>query len=275
VPTLESAATAPSGYAAPAGSTGGKWRWHATAAAGEDAAAGRVRTTTTALGTTAGATGKSTSTGAAGLAAAARSAGLLVHEDERPLVVMVPALVEANRFFLALAHHAHHAAGDRAAEARGLTAAKPTRGLAAKPAAGRTGAENLRTGGAAAGRLRPTRTAGLPGATPAARLGATLAGNAAPGRNRQEVFPGDRVFEFLADVTPLDQCVETRRQGLRLRVVEPNRADVLLPAKHELGFFLALGLVTPHGHRDGHQDRHHGERHEQRRHRVTGLTLTP
>jgi hypothetical protein len=59
-------------------------------------------------------------------------------------------------------------------------------------------------------------------------------------------------------------------------VVQPDRPDVLLPAEHQLGFLLALGLVTPHGHRDGHQYSHHRERHQQRRHCITFLAcLTP
>jgi hypothetical protein len=33
-----------------------------------------------------------------------------------------------------------------------------------------------------------------------------------------------------------------------------------------------LGLVPPHGQRDGHQDRHHRQRHEQRGHRIAALT---
>lgn len=258
MPTLDAAATATARCAA-TGAARGERRWKAAVAVGETASSGSGAAAwppSVAATGSAGLSGHSASAGAPRLPASAGAARLLVDEDERPLVVMVPPLVEANRFFLALAHHAHHAAGHGAAEpgARGRRAG-------AKPSSRRTAAARLRAAGA-----------GLPatGAAAAGRLPA-LAGDAAAGRNRDEVFAGDRVFEFLADVTALDQDVDAGGQRLGLRVVEPNRADILLPAEDELGFFLALRLVTPHGHRDRHQHRHHGKRHEQRRHRVACL----
>ena len=263
MPTLDAAATATARCAATGAAR--ERRWKATAAVGETApsrpgaAAWSPSVAATASTGSAGLSGHSASAGAPRLPASAGAARLLVDEDERPLVVVVPPLIKANRFFLALAHHAHHAAGDGAAEPGTRCrrpGAKSSRGRASAAALPRTCAERLRSGRTAA---RPTH--GLP----------TLAGDAAAGRNRDEVFTGDRVFEFLADVTALDQDVDAGRQRLGLRVVEPNRADVLLPAEDELGFLLALRLVTPHGHRDRHQHRHHGKRHEQRRHRVACL----
>ena len=62
-----------------------------------------------------------------------------------------------------------------------------------------------------------------------------------------------------------------------LRLPQADRAHVLLAAKHELGFLLALHLVSPRRQHRAHQHRHHREGDEQRRHRVapraSGLTL--
>src|SRR5215204_3341251 len=49
-----------------------------------------------------------------------RPAGLLLHIQEGPLVVVVSPLVKANRFLLALAADAHDAARNGAAESRSL-----------------------------------------------------------------------------------------------------------------------------------------------------------
>lgn len=251
---LTAAGTAPSRCA----SAGSSWRkWHrqaAPSAAGEHPAA--------AVGATATSIRAARLSGSAGpprLTAPAGTARLLHDVEERPLVVMVPSLIETNRFLFALAHHAHQAARNGAAEssARG-------RRPGAKASRGRTAATGLR-----AARLPATDAAA------ADRL-PTLAGDAAACRNRDEVVARDRIFEFLADVAPLDQDVDARRKRLGLRLVEPNRPDVLLAAEDELGFLFALRLMTPHGHGDGHQHRHHGERDEQRRHRVPFLAgLTP
>src|ERR1700738_5289309 len=51
------------------------------------------------------------SAGATRLTPSAWAAWLLAHEQKRPLVVMVPAEVQADRFAFALAADAHHAAG--------------------------------------------------------------------------------------------------------------------------------------------------------------------
>jgi hypothetical protein len=161
---------------------------------------------------------------------------------------VIPALIKTNRFVLALAHHASHSAGNGAAEAGALG------GRSTKATRGRGAATRRRTACATATDLLTT-----------------LPGNAAGGRNWDKVLPGDRVFVLLADVAPLDERVNAGGQCLGLRAVEPNRTDVLLAAEDELGFFLALGLVTPHRHRDGHQDRHHRERDEQRRHCIACL----
>src|SRR5687768_8393877 len=116
------------------------------------------------------ATRLSASAGAAArLSASPRAARLRSNVDERPLVVMVPALVETNRLFLALAHHAHHAAGHGAAEPRGWrSCAESSHGRASAAGLPPTGAGLAATGAAAAH--------GLP----------ALAGNAAAHRNGQE-----------------------------------------------------------------------------------------
>jgi hypothetical protein len=68
----------------------------------------------------------------------------------------------------------------------------------------------------------------------------------------------------------LHEQVDAGRERPRLHLEQADGADVLLPAEDQFRLFLALGLVTPDGQRDGHEHRHHGQRHEPRR-----RTLTP
>ena len=161
------------------------------------------------------------------------------HVEERPLVVVVAPLVEANRFFLALAADAGDPARNRpAAEARGLL--------------GRL--------------LRLPRAATLRVLGAAGRT-SDLARHAA-GADQFEVLTGDRVLVFLAEEVAVHQQVHAVREGLRARLVEPKGPHVLLAAEDELLFLLALGLVAPHRKGRAHQDRHHGHRDQQRRHGV-------
>jgi len=179
----------------------------------------------------------------------ARTDRLLVDEHERPFVVVIAPLIKANRFILALAPHANH----------------PARYHAARCAqrAGWLRRAAKRGGGTAA-----TRLSGLP-----RRARLRLLRRA----ERLEVVVRDRVLVFLADEMSVHQRVESRRKSTHLRLVESNRANVLLAPKDELFFLLALGLVPPHGQHDRHHDRHHRQGHQQRGHRVTVpiLVLTP
>src|SRR5436190_3735090 len=242
-------------------------------AAGSPRCAGRLRATTTGpAGTSARAAGSTRLVGlsaavgttratgttrAAGLSAAAGPAGLLRNEDERPLVVVVAPEIEADRLVLAPAAHAGHAARDRAAADRAtlLRAAR----LTEAPRGGAAGTRRAAAGqGASAGLAR------LPRLTRLARRS---------GRAQVlELLAGDRVQVFLAQVVPLHQHVDARRQRPHLGLEEADGAEVLLAAENELRFLLALGLVPPHRQRDGHQYRHHRQRHQQRGHRVPRLT---
>ena len=73
---------------------------------------------------------------------------------------------------------------------------------------------------------------------------------------------------------PLHERVDGRRQCARLRLVQPDRADILQAAEHELFFLFPLRLVSPDGHDDRHQHRQHGHHHEERRHRVAAVSVT-
>jgi hypothetical protein len=218
-------------------------------------------------------------------ASAARHAGLLVHEQERPLVVMVAPLVQPDGLVLALADDSHHAArGDAAVgNAEGalrLRSAAAGAAVRARSGRRRRAAAARLTGLPCPGPPCPCPCPG-PGPGPGLAGGSTLrtsakrnglpplTGDRAARGDRQEVLAGDGIFEFPADVPPLDQHVDARRQRLGLHLVEPNRTNVLLPAEDELFFLLALRFVAPHRQRGGHQDRHHGQGDQQRGHRVT------
>ena len=171
-------------------------------------------------------------------------ARLLRYEVERPLVVMVPAEVKPDRFVFALAADAHQAAGNHAAA----------------DCAARRRARAIRRG--------PARRSSAP--TPLTLL---------TGRARRadviEVVVRDRIFVLLAEVVPLHEHVDARREGAILLLEQANRTGVLLSPEDELGFFLPLRLVAPHRQRDGHQDRHHSQRHQQRGHRITARAACP
>src|SRR5258708_27862284 len=110
----------------------------------------------------AGLPGLTASTGAARSArlAATETAGLSLHEKERPLVVMVPAEVKTDRFVLALAADAHDAAANSpAADSASLRCSHAAR---RRPSAGCRRAARRRT---PAGLTWLTRGAGLPDLT--------------------------------------------------------------------------------------------------------------
>jgi hypothetical protein len=89
---------------------------------------------------------------------------------------------------------------------------------------------------------------------------------------------GHRVLVFLPEESLLNQDVDARREvtGAHLALVVVDRPRVLLAPENELGFLLALRLVTPDGHRHGHQQHHHADADQQRRHRISALAvLTP
>src|SRR5205823_5662829 len=96
-----------------------------------------------------------------------------------------------------------------------------------------------------------------------------------PCEPRLEVVVRDRIFEFLPEEPLGDEHVEAGRKRLESRLIQPDRADVLLPAKHHLRFLLPLRFVPPHGHDGGQDDRHHANHHEQGRHRVARVAATP
>jgi len=263
--------TAASATGAPAR---GKWerrRWPGTAGAERPLSAAAVDArSATGTGTArptglSGLAGLTASAGAAGLAAPG-AARRLLHEEERPFVVMVPPQIETDRLILALAADAHHAAGNGA----------PAKGAALRHARRRLGRPTGRPGRqrSAAARSHLTRLTGLARLARNARL-RDLPGSAAR-PNQIEIVVRDRVLEFLAEEVPLNEQIDARRQRLGLFVEQPNRPDVLLAAPDEFCFLLALGLMAPHGQGDGHQNRHHRKRHEQCRHRVPACSaLTP
>src|SRR5258708_23899525 len=257
MPPLEAAAAPATGAAARRkreriGATAGShWRlsvYAAAAPAGQSAPTGLERLTP--------------STAAAGstrLTPSARAAWLLAHEQKRPLVVMVPAEVQADRLALALAADPHHAAGN---------------GPADKGAA-------LRRGGAG----HSVRQHAASGATADASLDALygLAGSAGqsrlPGLTQRaartdvvELVVGDRILEFLPEIVPLHQQIDARRQTLSLRLAQADGAHVLLPAPHELRLFLPLSVVGPHGERNRHQYGHHSHGDTPCGHRVTAFS---
>lgn len=219
------------------------------------APAGTTRTPawTTRLSRLSGLTAAAGATRSARLSAAARAARLQRNEVEYPLVVVVASEVEADRFALALAADAHHAAGDRTA-ADGASLLCP--GGLAEPGGRRPG----NCAAAAPGLARLTRLTGPP-LRPRLPRGPR-------GPQVLELVVGDGILELLAQVMPLHQHVNAGRQGLRPGLEETNRADVLLAAEDELRFLLALRLVAPHRQGGGHQHCHHGQRHQQGRHRV-------
>jgi hypothetical protein len=227
-------------------------RGAATAAAGADACRAGL----------AGLTRLSASAGTAAGTAASRTAGRSVHVDERPLVVMVPPLVEADRFVLALAADAHDPADDRAAAG--------TAGLGPE-SSGRTDGS----------RRRAASAAGLAGLTaPAASrrgLLAGLAGDAALA-DQLEVVAGDRILVFLADETARHEEVDAPGSRLGFHLVQPQRPHVLLTAEDELFFLFPLGFMAPDGQGGRHQHRHDRHRDEQRRHGISARSveaLTP
>jgi hypothetical protein len=228
------------------------------------AAAGAARTTGT--HTAAASSWTLRSTGLSGLSAtgtshAARTGRTLIHVDEVPLVVMVAPLVQADRFVLALAADAHDAAGHAAAAEH-----RPRR-------RGRLPGE---TGG---------RRAAAPGLRTRCswRLRLTDLPRYAGGTDQLEVVTSDRILEFSAQEAAVHEQVHAGGGRLGARLVEPERADVLLSAPDELFFLLALRFVAPDRQRGRHQHRHHRHRDEQRGHRVAGrarrlltrCTLTP
>ena len=230
----------PAGETAAAGSAAGSTKW--TTAAGAGTAAARV------------ASRHAASARSARQTASARATRLRVHPQEGPLVVVVPTLIQANRFLFALAADAHDAAhhGVVAAERTGLLRCR------------RTGRTPLRRAS------RRPAASGLPG------LARRRLSRHAAGADKLEVVTGDRVLVLLAQEVASHQHVYGGRHGSwRAGLVEPKRADVLLPAKDQLLFLLPLGFVSPHGQGGRHQHGHHRHGHEQGGHRVSRRTLTP
>jgi hypothetical protein len=84
---------------------------------------------------------------------------------------------------------------------------------------------------------------------------------------------GHWIFELLTKKVPLHQDVDAWRKHTRagLALIQRNRLRVLLAAKDQLHFLLALRLMTPHGKGGGHQHRHDSQTDQQRRHRVAAL----
>src|SRR5258708_27550971 len=202
---------------APASATGAAWRKRerTPAAAGPDRrlSAAAVHATTPAAGPAREARGSrlvrlTASTGAARSArrtAAREAAGLLLHEQERPLVVVVPAKVQADRFGLALAADAHHAAGNRSAGKRA-----PLRRSHAgqrKPSARCRRTRRRRT---AAGLARLTRYAGLPGLTGRATRTDVV-----------EFVVRDGILELFPQAMTLHEQVAPRRERLSSRLQHP------------------------------------------------------
>src|SRR5207249_7478926 len=129
-----------------------------------------------------------------------------------PLVVVVPPEIQPDRLVLALAAYADHPAGDGAARCTEGTARR-RRECGLRRRARRSPAPRL------SGLLR-------------SRLDPRLTERA--GRDRIEVVVRDGVLELFPNEVSLHERVEAGRQRLRAHVVQPDRADVLLSAEHEL-----------------------------------------
>src|SRR5262245_6017324 len=208
-------------------------------------------------------------------AAATRYTGCRIHEQEGPFVVMVPPLVQPDRFVLALAEDSGNAARHHTAGAHGRGHGR-TRGRAAYERSAGPDASTGRSGrrsGWGRGRRRRSRRPrpGLASGPPREVLSgnrSALTGNGPADGNRHEVVVRDRILVLLPQEVPLNQRVEAGRQRLIARLEQPDRAHVLLAAKHELFFLLTLGVVPPDRQRDRHQHGHHGQRNEQRGHCV-------
>jgi hypothetical protein len=183
---------------------------------------------------------------------------------------MRPPVVHADRGLFALADDTHDAAAGLTAFSHEL--ARPATEL---------------SGTATANARRLYRRAALRSLTETRRLTATAAAtllgllrllgltlrNSGRNRNDLEVAAGDRVLVFLSKEALLHEEVDRGREvsGAHLPLIQVHGARVLLAAKDELGFLLALHFVAPHRHRDGHQDHHDPEAHEQRGHGVSAL----
>jgi hypothetical protein len=195
-----------------------------------------------------------------------------VFRNEKPLVVAGLAAIRSERVLFAFASHPSNTADGQLRRARHGAALTD----------GRRG--RLEWRGRLKSRRLPSLWSGLRWSwlwlsTRHARRGL------ARGRNDHELAVlCHGVLVFLAKVSSLDQEVDAGRVHrsagalpllTHLEVVKGDRAGVLLPAKDELGLFLAAGLLTPHWHRDGHQNGHDSEHHQQRRHRVPLLVFLP
>jgi len=167
--------------------------------------------------------------------------------DERPLVVVRPALVETNRRVGALARHADDAANDC-----GSTRRRGARG-------------GLLTSSLLSGALS-SRTLTL-----LSRLAAPLT-RAWRVRQRDEVVVRDRVFVLLTQKLLLHKDIEIRR--IRVRRPALKHADgvrVLLAPENQLRFFFALRHLLPDRHRRRHQHRHDSQTDDQRGHGVASF----
>jgi hypothetical protein len=175
--------------------------------------------------------------------------GLAAGKHERPLVVSGLTQVDTNRGLGTAAANTHQAAADVPLR---LEAARRRQA----PAARLTGRISASTG------TRPAPGSGL----------AALAGLLSE-VNRHEVLAGDRILPLLPDHARLDQRIEAGRPRSGSVAARPliQSAHPLLTAEDELGFLLALRLMTPNRHGHAHQHCHHGHCHQHRCHRVTAL----
>ena len=210
------------------------------------------------------------STGNTGRALTSSAAGTIAHvrKQERPLIVVSPAVVHADGGVLALADDTHDAAAGLAAFSDKLTG-RPTE--LTGPSAELTGPPNAtarRLGRRAAllpllhlaeGRLTASAATTLLHLLRLLRLLWLTLWNSGRHRDDLKIAVGDRVFVFLAQEPLLHEEVNRRREVPRsdLALIEVDGPCVLLASEDELGFLLALDLVTPHRHRHGHQDHHH------------------
>jgi len=173
---------------------------------------------------------------------------------EDPLVVVVAAVVETNRGFLALADDANNAgletdgAASRCTETAGLCASCSSPSLA---------------------RWRRRRSA-----TRACAAGCLwrLLRDGRVRREEIEILAGDRVLVFLAEEFLIDQDVDICRQrAWQFTAVQLDGASVLLAAEDQLLFLLPLGRLLPDRHGDRHHDGHHADADEQHGHGVAAL----
>ena len=170
---------------------------------------------------------------------------------------MTAAVVETNRCLLALADDADNAALGTAHNSAWTHGPCPR---------GRHAGRHIRA--ASSARSGAAAPSGLSGLLRPCHCGA----GGLRGRERVEVFAGDRVLVFLPEKFLRDKHIDIRGEcAHELATEEFDSPCVLPPSENELGLLLTLGHLFPDWHGNGHQDGHDTQGHDQSRHRVAAI----